>query len=214
MIENVSARIGNYIAYRAGFLEKADAVSYGCEIVIRSLIKIIIISLVSFLLGVFYETWTIIIFSALLRTFSGGIHCSTYANCLSSSTFVFTTLGMLVKIVAPYLTPSNTTVFLILTTSVLYCIWFLWIPAGSDNRPLTKKTDKKKFKIYSSIVIGLHFCASFSGLAYFRTPKVTLLVFSSIIGLLWQGFTISPFGYHAIAKFDNVLKNMKNPLCQ
>jgi len=206
MIESISTKVGTYISSKAGNADKSEAVSYGCEIVIRSLIKVSIISLVSFLLGIFYETWTIIIFSALLRSFSGGIHCSTYANCLFTSTLIFTVLGLFTRTVSPLLTSSFTTAFLILSTLALYGIWFFWIPLGSDNRPLTEKKTNQKFIIYSAAVIGLQFCFSFCLLFFYKIPGAEGFVFASTIGLLWQGFTVSPLGYHVVTKFDNIIK--------
>ena len=208
MIETFSAKIGNYISVKAGTADKSEAVSYGCEIVIRSLIKVSIISLVSFLLGIFYETWTIIISSALLRSFSGGIHCSTYTNCLFTSTLIFTVLGLFTRTVTPLLTPSFTTIFLILSTLVLFSVCFFWIPVGSDNRPLTENTAKNKFKICSAIIIGLHFCISFCLLFFDKLPGAKVFVFASTIGMLWQGFTVTPVGYHVISKFDHITKHV------
>ncbi len=209
MIETFSAKIGNYISVKAGTADKSEAVSYGCEIVIRSLIKVIIISLVSYLVGVFFETWTVIFFSALLRSFSGGIHCSTYTNCLFTSTLIFSALGLFIKISTPLLTYSFITTFLILSTLVLFGVCFFWIPAGSDNRPLTENAAKNKFKICSAVVIGLQFCVSFY-LLYFNIPEAAVFVFTSTIGLLWQGFTVSPVGYRMITKFDHIINNLKD----
>ncbi|MCL4365604.1 accessory gene regulator B family protein [Patescibacteria group bacterium] len=208
MIDNISLKFGSYISAKAGYLEKADAVSYGCEIMIRSLIKVVTISAISLMLDIFLETWTIIIFSALLRTFSGGAHCSTYKNCLLTSLLTFTALGLLIKAVNPFLTELTAMSLLILATIVLFSIWLRWIPSGSENRPLTNSADLKRFKKYSFLIIGLNFIISLV-LIHFQTSWKMTYILAATLGLLWQGFNVSPFGYYVISKFDKTLNNLK-----
>lgn len=209
MITRLSAQISGYIAANVGQPENEDAVAYGSEIVIRSLIKIFIISIVSNIFGIFYETWTIVAFSALLRIFSGGVHCHTYTNCLFTSTLAFSLLGLLVRFVTPQLNFTMLAAFLVVSALLLFFICMLWIPAGSENRPLDEVGQKNKFKLYSLFIIFIHFFASLTWLDSFHGPGPHAFLFASVTGLLWQGFTVTPWGYSLISRFDNLLNAIK-----
>lgn len=209
MITHLSLKLGSYIARKAESTVNIDAIVYGSEIFIRSTIKILIVSLLSTYIGIFYETWTIIIFSALLRSFSGGIHCSSYTNCLLTSTIVFSMLGLFAKNLIPFLSLSIIIAFLIISTLILLIICFLWIPAGSENKPLNNCANKTKFKFFSLSLIIMHLIVSLSTLLFFRSPDVLAFFFASTIGLLWQGYSVTPVGYYTINQFDRLLKITK-----
>jgi hypothetical protein len=107
----------------------------------------------------------------------------------------------------PHLTEQALFAIITISTLILWAICIIWIPAGNDVRPLTKYNDKIKFKISSFIIISLHFLVFIVSPYYFSTISKTFLL-SSIAGLLWQGFTVTPFGFSLLGGFDNFLKSL------
>ena len=204
MITYLSAMIGRHIANKADNQEQAEVIAYGIEIILGAIIKGLIISLVTWFIGTFYETWLVLFFSALLRIFSGGVHCTSYTRCLITSSFVFSSLGLVVKLWQPHLTEQSIFAIITLSTLVLLVICVIWIPAGNEVRPLEKYNDRVRFKTLSFGIISLYFLVFIVVLNYFSIiPKTFLL--ASITGFLWQGFTVTPFGYSLVGTFDSFL---------
>lgn len=207
MITELSVKIGGHIAKKSDNPEQAEVIAYGTELLLGAIIKGLIISLVTWFIGTFYESWMVLLFSALLRTFSGGVHCTSYTRCLITSSLVFSSLGLVVKLYQPHLTEQALFAIVTLSILILWAICIIWIPAGNEVRPLTKYNDKVKFKISSFIIISLYLLIFVVALYYFSTTPKTFFL-ASITGLLWQGFTVTPFGFSLVGKFDSLLKTI------
>jgi accessory gene regulator B len=205
MLTELSLKIGGHIAKKSDNPEQAEVIAYGTELLLGAVIKGLIISLVTWFIGTLYESWMVLLFSALLRTFSGGVHCTSYTRCLITSSLVFSSLGVVVKLLQPHLTEQALFAIVTLATLILWAICIIWIPTGNEVRPLTKYNDKVKFKILSFVIISLYFSVFIVALNYFSTTPKTFLL-ASITGLLWQGFTVTPFGFSFVGKYDNLLK--------
>jgi len=202
LISNISLKLGNYIALHSGNSEQGEVIAYGIELVIGALIKIIALLSIAAWLHIVGETLIIALFSAGLRTFSGGVHCRSYGRCLLSSIVIFPSLGLITKALLPYLTVHSLFPVLAVSAFLLLGICILWVPCGNDSRPLSLSNDQRKFKLISLIIISGHFVVSITLLAVHPTTKVLTFIRASNMGLLWQGFTVTPLGYYLISRID------------
>jgi len=84
--------VGIYVAKRTTNLYQAEQLGYGAEIVLGSILKIGVLFLIAALLEIILEVTVLLLVTGLLRTFSGGAHCSAYYRCMVTSVLTLTAL--------------------------------------------------------------------------------------------------------------------------
>ena len=133
----------NYPAYDQ---DKLDEIRYGLEGIYLSITKVIVILFIAFILGIFKEAITVLVFFNILRMFAFGLHAKESWQCWISSSILF--IGI------PYLCLySNFNInihYAIMGISIFNYI--LFAPADTVKRPLIKKHRRLKFKTLTLIV--------------------------------------------------------------
>lgn len=205
-IHELSTRIAGYIAQETHKDYRIEnRMSFGLELFLGTLIKIFIITILAYCLGILKETLVITITAGTLRLASGGEHCSEYYRCLVGGTICFLLLGWGARSLNHLLFYSSIdSIVLPLTIIFLITISALWkyAPADTANKPITKEDEIAKYKKWSLIMATLFF-----GMAVLFSRIGMLREYSLIItiGVLEQTFTVTPWGYSFIRFIDNML---------
>ena len=83
MIQEISKQITQYIFLYQEQKESFEVHQYGVEVILSSTIDIVLILLVGWFSHTLVESFIFLCLFWLLRKFSGGYHCQTYAKCIS-----------------------------------------------------------------------------------------------------------------------------------
>lgn len=170
---------------------KLEEIKYGLLSLYLTLSKVIIISIISVLLGLFKEFIIFSLFYNWIRSTSFGLHATKSWICLISSTFMF--IG--IPIIAMSITiPINIVIIIDIINIILI---YKNSPADTEKRPIINKNRRYKLKIISTITATIMAILSIVVNSIFIS---NILVLSLII----QNFLISPFAYKLFGlKYDN-----------
>lgn len=124
---------------------KLEELEYGLTSIYLTFTKMVILSTIAILLGVFKNYLLLLISYNIIRTNAFGLHASKSIYCLISSLLCFVggvyiceyiKISLLVKV--------------ILTIMCIICL-VKYAPADTEKRPLINISKRKKYKLYSVI---------------------------------------------------------------
>lgn len=124
--------------------------SYGLEGLYNLFTKTFVILIITLLLNTAKEFGLILLFYALLRTYSFGIHADSSLACWISTLTIYIFGSLLVKEI-------------IIVKEVALIIWtfafisfVLWAPADTPKRPLIREKQRKKLKVKVCIITVIY----------------------------------------------------------
>jgi len=197
-VHKMAQAVGSHVAKRISRLDQAEYLAYGAEILLGSIVKLCVLFFIASIMGVVLEVTVLLAVTGLIRTLSGGAHCSAYYRCLVTSDLILTALGYTIKTIHPIIGLLPTTVLLGITMLSIYVYW-CYAPQAPLNKPFKSSTMRLTFRWYTLITV------------------VTLSIISIILGtdslsawtmafaLLWQAFTLTPAGHWFIGLWDILL---------
>lgn len=177
-----------------------DEIRYGIEIALGALFQIVVILVVAQLLGVGQEVLAIIITAVLYRRYTGGPHCSTYYRCTITSLITFITLGFLTE----YIPADYLPVYIICLAIGSVLVIKSYVPVDNPINVFTDELRKKKKQQSGLILLLLQVIIV---IGYLLTQK--LIVISILLGLLWQNFTLMPFGQTYVHLCDQLFDRIE-----
>ncbi len=92
-IHQIGQAVGLFVAKKVYRIEEAEYLSYGAEILIGSIFKLSILFFAAIMMDVVLEVIVLLIVTGLVRTLSGGAHCSAYYRCMVTSLLTLTEKG-------------------------------------------------------------------------------------------------------------------------
>lgn len=177
--------------------DQFEIIQYGLESIYILITKLVVLTLIASLLGVFQEY---LIFMALfggIRTSAFGLHAKKSWMCYISSTLCF--------VVIPWLCTLFEMSLIWKIFIGVICIYYIhkYAPADTENRPIVSEKRRKLFKILSTITASIYVI----GAAFTTGFIANSLLFS----LVEQCFVISPRIYKI---FKLPYANYKQFLCE
>ncbi len=211
MIIKFSTYLANKISGQVSLSQRDQvALRFGFQLLLGEGFKLVIFLVVAYFLGVTQEVFIIAMVAALLRGVSGGVHCSTFGHCLLVCTVGFNVLGMIARWIADVL-PHTCLLGIILSVYLLsWWVIYFWVPAENPNRPIRDISEKIKFRKMSFGLINLWLIINFLiwGTGYYY-PCWESFVIAATLGVLWQIFSVTPFGYRIFYTLDRGLSFLK-----
>lgn len=159
-----------------------DEIHYGLEALYLSITKLVVIFSLSYLLGIFQETFYLFLFFNILRLSGFGLHATKSWMCWISSGIVF--------LVVPYLCSAITLSQTLLITLSLICEinLLLFAPADTEKRPLIHKKKRVCWKVMTGVT-GIVFI-------YFIWRTQNPLIQNTLISaMLLESTLVNPFVY-------------------
>lgn len=173
----------NYIKNNTNYDNtKLAEIKYGLESIYLTFSKLIIISALALILGIFKEMVIYMLVYNFIRMPSFGLHATKSWICLLSSTLLF--IGI------PYLCIVLTipTILKLIIGIVGTLLMFKNSPADTKKRPIVNKKRRKTYKILSTILAIIFTICSI-------IIKNNFISNCFIFGLVMQNFMISPTIY-------------------
>lgn len=161
--------------------EDVEVMRYALEGIYLTFTKILVITLIACLLGLFKEYMWFVILYTPLRSVSFGWHANTTKECWVVSILAF----ILIPYIFSIITINEITKIILLTFSIL--VFALYSPADTKKRPIVNKKRRLLFKVVSLIITLVYCCYSFK-----HSNLVSNLMIAS---LLYQSLLISPLIY-------------------
>ena len=166
--------------------ERAEAITYGLQIMVGEVPKTFIILALSYFLGVFELTLLAFVLLLPYRGFSGGFHLHTHIGCILASTAMYSGVALLSK----YVVFDEITKYIVIVIVWLFGMIMikLYAPADTADVPILQKKVRRKKQILSfiSFSVGL-------GVAIFIPSGIVsnTLIFGNLI----QTLTITKLVY-------------------
>ncbi len=179
---------------------------YALRLVINSIIAYTLSLIPALVFGTFKNVLIISLSFAALRTFSGGAHSSSIQNCSINGAIISNILGLMTK----HLVLSKESMFTLILFTFLFSLWAIgkFAPADTPSKPIATNAKKETLRKNSFIVLCLW---ALSSIVWFmRFPHVSLYIYASTIGILWQSFTLTKTGYKLYRILDNTLNKLFN----
>ncbi|CAH2213180.1 accessory gene regulator ArgB-like protein [Tepidibacter aestuarii] len=200
-------KISQYIAALIGKelqndKSKIDIYSYALEIIIGTILKLTLIILISFILGLLPTTLACLISFIIFRHFGGGVHLSTYNRCLTAGVITFLIMGKLA-----YINIQINVLITIVIGTFLFGIYSImkYIPAGTKKKRIIDKNQRLKRKQETFFMLFIWLIVIVILINY----KLTAYAFSCVLGALNSFFFITPTGYWVFDTIDNIIDKNK-----
>lgn len=197
-IHKLGQAVGLYVAKKVSSIEQAEYLAFGAEILLGSIVKLCILFFIAAVLNIVREVIILLVVTGLIRTLSGGAHCSAYYRCLVTSVSILTALGYAVKAIHPFIVQFPTIVMVGIIVLSIYLYW-RYAPQAPLNKPFENRTEELAFRWYTLIsvvtisIISIIFGAS------------SLIGWTMVFALLWQAFTLTSVGHSFIGSWDVLL---------
>lgn len=202
-IHEVSEQFAAYLARELDSDRRQELrMAYGLEILLGEIVKLVVIILFAWMLGILPQVLTITISAGILRLASGGEHCSAYYRCLIGGTAWFLFLGWVVHSLQTVLAPPVISATAGWLFFISLAIILKYAPGETENKPINGEAERKKFKKLSVFIMVAYGAV----LTLFTSlPVLNPLVLPMAVGIMAQAFTVSPAGYGFIHFIDRVL---------
>ncbi|MCX7745501.1 MAG: accessory gene regulator B family protein [Clostridia bacterium] len=158
LIESISKSLTNSAKKNVKGMseEQCEIVNYGLYVLFSDLIKMILLLISAYLLGIFSYSLISLVCFGLFRSFTGGIHAKTWLGC-----FIVNTLVIFGSV---YLSIALREVQPVLVGSILFpiciTITILFAPSDHENKPIVSIRQKKRLKGISLIILLLMYLTS------------------------------------------------------
>lgn len=161
--------------------DKLAEIRYGLEGIYLSFTKLIVISIITILLNLFFEMIIMMIVFNILRATGFGIHAKKSIDCWISSTLIFILFPLLSKwIILP--------IWLHIVISIIFLIMIaIYAPSDTVKHPLIYKKKRIILKIVTVISTLILIIISF-----FTNPIISNLI---LFGILTEIIVIHPITY-------------------
>lgn len=134
--------------------DELEIINYGLQVIILNILKVLLLLITAYILGILKYTALALFVFAILRTFASGVHAKTTLACITYNYILF--LG---NVYLSKFTANNFFVILFIFILSLILI-LLYSPADTKERPITNKKLRKTLKIKSTIIVFLFFIIS------------------------------------------------------
>lgn len=197
-VHALGRRVGMYVATMTAKSNQTELLGYGAEIMMGGIIKVSVLFLIAALGGVVFEVSVLFLVTGIIRTFSGGAHCSAYYRCLITSVIAITALAYMLKASFPFILglPNVELVGVLILSFYLY---WRYAPQAPLNKPLKSKAMEVKFRKLSLITV------IFLSIATIIVGPANSISWIIASGMLWQAFTLVPLGHRFIKALDTIL---------
>lgn len=197
-IHKLGQAAGLYVAKKVSNLDQAEYLAFGAEILLGSIVKLCILFFIAAMLDIVREVIILLVVTGLIRTLSGGAHCSAYYRCLVTSVSILTVLGYTIKTIHPFIKQFPVIVFFGTIVLSIYLYW-RYAPQAPLNKPFESRTKELVFRRYTLI------SAVMISIISIVLGTSSLISWTMVFALLWQAFTLTSVGHKFIESWDILL---------
>lgn len=133
--------------------EKAEVLTYGMQLIIGEIPKMLLLFVLGFVLGIGWYTVFAYIVLVPYRSASGGFHLKSHLGCVIGSSVFYYGVIYLSKFLVLDMIQKYILAFIALIFGVIMVS--LYAPADTENIPILSKKERKRKKILSYITLIL-----------------------------------------------------------
>lgn len=188
--------------------DKEEVIAYGIFAIIQIIISILSTLLFGFIFNVFFESLIVMITVITLRKYSGGVHTKSSNLCLIFGTIISVSLGILSKSISEIkLDFKSLILFLVCAFIFSFYIVYKKAPVGSKNKKIKNKNKIKAMKCgaLKTLFIYLFIVILGIGFQFILDINVSYFIFSIVLGMLWQVFTLTKPCAFIIKKIESII---------
>ncbi|HHV72837.1 MAG TPA: accessory gene regulator B family protein [Clostridia bacterium] len=181
-------------------------IHYSLHLLFSTITGLVFIIIAALLIKTVPQTLLAAFSAALIRSFSGGAHCSSPLRCSLSGAIIFPLLGLMVRVINSRVNDLSIIILLAVLTCYALINFYKWSPADSPGKPIStigQRTTLRRFTFIFTILITL---VSFITFSLEDQVLGKTIPISLILGMAWQGFSVSPAGYIFTHWLDQILK--------
>lgn len=202
-VDDFATNIINYFKKNIDIDENQEAIlRFSIHVTISAVFSLGLALLVALLLGTFSNVLIIALTTAVLRSFSGGAHSSTMFGCAIYGTIIMNIFGIITK----YTNLNKGVLSIIILIIFLFALWSInkYAPADTPGKPITTKVKRQKLRRFSFLTLFIWFgiCITW----YTGLTKHYIFAYSSALGVLWQCFSLTNWGYSLLHHMDRVVQ--------
>lgn len=197
-IHMIGQAVGLHVAKKNSRNEQAEHLAYGAEILIGSILKLSVLFFIAVMTDIVLEATVLLIVTGIVRTLSGGAHCSAYYRCMVTSLLILMMFGHAINISYPFLSLLPVSV-LIGIIALCICIYWRYAPQAPLNKPFMSRTKELTFRWYTLFTVVVFLIISII------LGTSSLIAWTIAFALLWQAFTLTPLGHRFIGLWDVLL---------
>ncbi len=189
-------KAAHFVAQHQQMSDEQEAViAYG----MTALCQMLMILLFTVIWGLLTKTIveSLIVYAVVggFRKFTGGVHAKTLWGCIAVSVITISLMSVLSRyVLAPQMTSSIMLTAILILFGLVFSIVWRRAPVESPNKPIRKPEKIKRLRIGSLIILSvlMTVCILVSVIAASINSLVLYsLIWSMILALLWQGFTLT-----------------------
>lgn len=195
MTREFAGTIAKKLVEHSNTSHSVPVLAYGIEIILNGLIKFIGLTTIGLALDVLKELYIMAFIFGAFRTITGGVHAQTFGRCFTISLGSFTILALLIPYTMDWFMKNAGTIFFV-STLVGMVLIFLFVPGKWKGRRFTKeriKASKWAAFLFLFTILTLTWSA-----IHKPDPTWHSLSWAAFLGLYWQLFLVTPWGYRFI----------------
>lgn len=192
MTREFAGNVAKKIVENSKTPHSVPVLAYGIELIVNALIKFIGLTTIGLALGLLKEMYIMAFIFGTFRTITGGVHAHTFGRCFTISLGSFTILSLLIPVTIEWFVENAGAIFFVSTLMGIVLI-FRFVPGIWRGRNFTKE------RIKASKWAAFLFLFTILSLTWFAIhkpdPTWHHLSWAAFLGLYWQLFLVTPWGY-------------------
>jgi len=175
---------------------KIKEIRYGLESIYLTIVKIIVVIILSIIIHVFKELCLFFLFYGILRATGFGLHAKNSIECWFFTLLFFTLFPFLIK----HLVINNN--YLLVGSILLLPLIIIFSPADTEKRPLINEKKRKLYKILTTITTLIYILIIY----FYKNIYISKTLFFSI---LLESLLVLPISYRLLKLQYNNYKRYK-----
>lgn len=180
--------------------EGISVLEFGIATIKSAILTICAVIFAGWLVGQLWGTLIILLTIAVLRTLTGGPHCTSEYRCALTSGL---TIGFL-SYLSPFIWPHLNLVLVSLLSLPLFISMLCWAPQDCPEKPINTPSHRRKLKTLGLIAAGVILVVQFFLVSNQFLPLATWIA----EGTIWQALFLSPLGVWIIERSDTAMKRI------
>lgn len=184
--------------------DSGEVIAFSLELLFLTLVNITLVLLVSWITDSFKESLIVLTVIFLLRSFSGGAHCSSAVRCTILSILLIPSFGALSIFTSQYTSQT----FLIFLSVFCILLSFTSIsilaPVDSPAKPIVSFSHRRKLRILSFSFLAFIVLIQFV-LIELKPESATSFIIAINISIFWQSLMLTKQGHTVINGCDKFL---------
>lgn len=202
MTREFAGTVAKKIVENSNTPHSIPVLAYGIEIIVNALIKFIGLTTIGLAFGLLKELYIMAFIFGAFRTITGGVHAQTFGRCFTISLGSFTILSLLIPYTLDWFMENAGSLFFISTLIGLTLI-FTFVPGKWKGRTFSDhriKASKWAASLFLFTILSLTWFA-----IHKPVPAWHSLSCAAFMGLYWQLFLVTPWGYKFIRFLETPL---------